>query len=677
MGQDPRAAGAHLRQMRRRVRRLSLAAVWSLGAATAAAQQPTPPTPAAPQSSAAKPSPAKVLPDKVYEDRVIDGLTAPIQDDDAEAEANYNAEGWSRQLRFETRLGQDSFNNQRQHRTAGVALYGLIETPNHGVLSIDGQIASNPSGSTLTLRQRGLPLDGGWFANNEIGVVGSLAPALNQSASRVYVPTYLLQGVSTEWLNPAEGLQLQASSGQPGRIDGSVAGRFEAFSGQVNSAGLQMTEGPWALAARVANARGLSLTSDPALSGGALDASSVQLSARRQMGAESLQANMVSTTSSRLPRVQSGFWADGETREGSVAHSAGLFWLDPGLSWAGQPMASDAAGGYVRSSWQTRQWSAEGGFDLLRAVSDPKRTGIFATGSGRWRYSRSVSVGAGASVRSFSGNAWSTYSELRWQNDWGGSGLRLDLASQTQQRTRQLTLDHDWRVATSWSLATSVTAGQTVFDGQRETLWGTALSLSAPLASDVMVRGNVTLEEAGSGNSRTGINAGLSWRVTPHWSLDGNYNLNRGRTRLTTSIDPLAPPLPFETSTTQSRSVFVALRWEDRAGSRSAPLGGQALQGGGRIEGTVFLDANRNGRQEAGETGPAGVTVYLDNRYAARTDSQGRFSFDFVAVGSHTLTVLRETLPLPWVPAQEQAIPVEVRVRGTLSLNIGVVRSSD
>ena len=32
-----------------------------------------------------------------------------------------------------------------------------------------------------------------------------------------------------------------------------------------------------------------------------------------------------------------------------------------------------------------------------------------------------------------------------------------------------LTLDHDWRVATSWALATSVTAGQTVFDGQRET----------------------------------------------------------------------------------------------------------------------------------------------------------------------------------------------------------------
>ena len=660
--------------MRRRVRKLFLAAMWSLNAATAAAQQIDTPSPSVPVS---RPSIVKTLSDKVYEDRVIDGLTAPLLDDDANDEANYNAEGWSRQLRLETRLGQDTFNNQRQHRSAGVAIYGLIETPNHGALSIDGQIASNPAGSTLTLRQRGLPLDGGWFANNEIGVVGSLAPALNQSASRVYVPTYLLQGLSTEWINPAEGLQVQASSGQPGRIDGSVTGRFEAFSGQVNSAGLQMTEGPWAFAARVANAQGLSLTSDPAVSGGTLDASSVQLSTRRQMGSESLQANMVSTTSSRLPRVQSGFWADGETRQGPVAYSGGLFWLDPGLSWAGQPMAGDAAGGYVRSSMQTRQWSAEGGFDLLRSVSDPKRTGIFATGSGRWRYSRSVSVGAGASLRSFSGNAWSTYSELRWQNDWGGSGLRLDLASQTQQRTRQLTLDHDWRVATSWALATSVTAGQTVFDGQRETLWGTALSLSAPLASDIMVRGNVTLEQAGSGNSRTGVNLGLSWRVTPRWSLDGNYNLNQGRTRLNTSIDPLAPPLPFESSTTQSRSLFVALRWEDRAGSRSAPLGGQALQGGGRIEGRVFLDANRNGRQEAGEAGPAGITVYLDNRYAARTDSQGRFNFDFVAVGSHTLTILRETLPLPWVPAQDQALPVEVRVRDTLQLTIGAVRSTE
>ena len=656
--------------MKRRLGRLSLAALWALLAASAQAQQP----PTAP--SAAR-QPAKALPDKVYEDRVIDGLTAPIQDDAAAADANYNAEGWSRQLRFETRLGQDSFNNQRQSRTVGVAIYGLIETPNHGVLSIDGQLASNPSGSTLTLRQRGLPIDGGWFTNNEIGVIGSLAPALNQTASRVYVPTYLLQGVSTEWLNPAEGLQLQASSGQPGRLDGSVSGRFEAFSGLVNSAGLQVSEGPWAFAARVADARRLALTSDPAQSGGLLDATSVQLSARRQIGTQSLQVNGLSTTSSRSPRTQNGVWADGETQDGPTAYSAGLFWLDPGLSWAGQPMASDAAGGYVRTSMQTRQWSAEGGFDLLRSVSDPQRTGIFATGSGRWRYSRSVSVGAGASVRRFNGNAWSSFSELRWQNDWGGSGLRLELASQTQQRTRLMTLDHDWQVATSWSLATSVTAGQRTFGGQNETLWGTALSLSAPLTSDVSLRGNVALEQAGSGNNRTGINAGLSWRVTPQWSLDANYNLNRGSTRLNTSIDPLAPPLPFENSTTQSRSVYVALRWEDRAGSRSSPLGGLALQGGGRIEGTVFLDANRNGRQEAGETGPVGVTVYLDNRYAARTDSQGRFVFDFVASGNHTLTVLRETLPLPWVPAQDQAIPVEVRVRDNLRLSIGAVRSNE
>ena len=654
--------------MKRRLGRLSLAALWALLAASAQAQQP-------PTALSAARQPAKALPDKVYEDRVIDGLTAPIQDD--AADANYNAEGWSRQLRFETRLGQDTFNNQRQSRTVGVAIYGLIETPNHGVLSIDGQLASNPSGSTLTLRQRGLPIDGGWFTNNEIGVIGSLAPALNQTASRVYVPTYLLQGVSTEWLNPAEGLQLQASSGQPGRLDGSVSGRFEAFSGLVNSAGLQVSEGPWAFAARVADARRLALTSDPAQSGGLLDATSVQLSARRQIGTQSLQVNGLSTTSSRSPRTQNGVWADGETQDGPTAYSAGLFWLDPGLSWAGQPMASDAAGGYVRTSMQTRQWSAEGGFDLLRSVSDPQRTGIFATGSGRWRYSRSVSVGAGASVRRFNGNAWSSFSELRWQNDWGGSGLRLELASQTQQRTRLMTLDHDWQVATSWSLATSVTAGQRTFGGQNETLWGTALSLSAPLTSDVSLRGNVALEQSGSGNNRTGINAGLSWRVTPQWSLDANYNLNRGSTRLNTSIDPLAPPLPFENSTTQSRSVYVALRWEDRAGSRSSPLGGLALQGGGRIEGTVFLDANRNGRQEAGETGPVGVTVYLDNRYAARTDGQGRFVFDFVASGNHTLTVLRETLPLPWVPAQDQAIPVEVRVRDNLRLSIGAVRSNE
>jgi hypothetical protein len=639
-----------------------LALALAIAAAGAAQAQST-------VASDAAPMPA-------YQDRVIEGLKPVIEDADVAAQENYDSSGWARQMRFETRIGQDSFSSAQQRTTGGVALYGLIETPNYGVLSIDGQVGFSPGGSSITLRQRGLALDGGWSVNNAVGVIGSLAPDLTRRPSRVYVPGYLLEGVETEWIQRGQGLQLQASTGQPGRIDGSLIGRFQRLPGTVTSAGAQIDQGPWALAARLAQASGVDATYEPTLTGGLAEARSAQLSLRRESDGKSLQANLISTSTSAPMPTRYGLWIDGEVRNGANNYSGGLFRLDPGLSWAGQPMANDIDGGYIRGAWQTRQWSADASLDLLRSVSNPSSTGTFLTFSGRWRYSHSLSFSAGASARSFNGNAWNTYSEVRWQNGWGSSGLRLDLTYEAGQqvRTQKFTFDQDWQVPTGWALATSVSAGRDTTGGQQQALLAAAASINAPLTSSAMLRGNLTTERVGNNSSRLGINAGLSWRLAPHWSLEGNYNLTQGRAQLSASIDPLATPLPFDAVTTSGRSLFVALRWEESAGSRSAPLGGLPLQGGGRIAGTVFLDANNNGHQEANESGAAGVTIYLDNRYSVRTDAQGQFEFPFVAAGPHAITVLNETLPLPWAVSRSGTTTVEVRIRESRRVDIGVVR---
>ncbi|MCY1367641.1 hypothetical protein D9M69_545850 [compost metagenome] len=119
------------------------------------------------------------------------------------------------------------------------------------------------------------------------------------------------------------------------------------------------------------------------------------------------------------------------------------------------------------------------------------------------------------------------------------------------------------------------------------------------------------------------------------------------------------------------------LRYELQAGSRSVPMGGKPSDGGGRIEGTVYFDANRSGTQEASESGVPGVTVYLDNRYAVRTDTQGRFEFPFVASGPRTVTVRNETLPLPWGVVDEGQAKVDVRLRETTRLSLPVQRSDN
>lgn len=628
----------------------ALALPLSLGMASIGAAQPPPAPPA-------------------YQDRVIEGM-APVIEDEAAA-IPYNPDGWARQMRFETRLGHDAAGFGGRRVTRGVAASGLIETPNHGVLSADVNYADNPAGGSITVRQRGLRLNGGWTVNNELGTIATPAPALTRRPSRVFVPGQLIEGISTEWLNPGSGLQLQASSGQPGRIDGTVVGRLRRLSGTLNDLSVQRTQGAWAVAARVEQANKVSLSN----ASNTFDAESAQLAVRREADDLGLQANLVSTHLNTLSRTRYGLWLDGELKDGPRNYSAGAFWLESDLTWAGQPMASDTAGAYMRGAWQTRQWSAEGTFDVLRSISSPSRSGVFATGSGRWRYSRDVTLGAGFSGRTFNGNATNVFGHVRWANALGNSGLRADVTHELAQRNlRVLTLDHDWPAPVGWAAATSLSVGRaSTREAGEQTLSAAAAALNAPVTSSLVLRGNFTAERTETGDTRTGVNTGLSWRLTPRWTLDGSYNLTRGRTALNPSIDPLAAPLPIASATTNSRTLFLVLRWEDRAGSRSAPLGGRPEDGGGRVEGVVYLDNNRNGRQEASELGAAGVTVMLDGRYTVRTDAQGRFEFPLVAAGERRIEVLNETLPLPWVASTQAPGSVLIQLRDTTRLAIPVV----
>lgn len=162
------------------------------------------------------------------------------------------------------------------------------------------------------------------------------------------------------------------------------------------------------------------------------------------------------------------------------------------------------------------------------------------------------------------------------------------------------------------------------------------------MSASTLLRGHFSTDRTSAGASQFSTSLNVSWRINPRWSLESSYNYARGQGRTVVLIDPLAPPTLLPVSANSSRARPTVLRFEDRAGSRSAPLGGRVLDGGGRIEGTVFLDANRNGRQEANEVSAANATVYLDNLYAVRTDSQGRFESPFVSAGPHVVTVLNE-----------------------------------
>ena len=64
-----------------------------------------------------------------------------------------------------------------------------------------------------------------------------------------------------------------------------------------------------------------------------------------------------------------GSWVDGSIVEGHIQQSAGLFRIDPNMTWGNQLIANDAEGGYYRFDYQSRQWMTDVGLDEVRSVS--------------------------------------------------------------------------------------------------------------------------------------------------------------------------------------------------------------------------------------------------------------------------------------------------------------------
>lgn len=626
----------------------------------------------------AEPAAAQAEPAEPYQDRVLVDLppdTPPVDQGMAR-----NPAGWPRMVRLESRLRKDSSAEQLQSRQ-NPYLYGVVETPNLGVFSVDGEIGPGRGLGSMTLRQGEMPLANGWWANHELGLVYTASLPLSRKPSRVYVPSAFVRGFRGEWAQRGEEFLAQASVGEPGWIDSTVNNTFQGNGGRRVAAGLQWgglapmpsAREAWATAVQVESGRALSLApagplGDPQTPG-RLDADSVFLAARHDAPDSKLQVNALRSQSNGEHASTQGLWLDTSWGNDRRQQSAGLYWLAPGLNWAGMPMASDLAGVYARRVWQERQWSAEGSIDWLRSIEQPQRQGYYATGAARWRVNKLHQIGGGLSVRRYAGAGWSSFLDWRWKNPWGLGGVRWDQSRLgPQSKDQQLTLDQDWNVVRGWGLSSSVSVARA--DGQAQL--GAGLNLAVPLSTYASARADLNSGLSGSNGRHLNLALGLNWRVTRDWQLDAQYTRYSGKMPLL-SLDPLAPPLPPMRLDTWS--LYVVLRFEWQAGSAVAPLGGRARDGGGRIEGTVYLDANRNGRQDADEPGAAGVQVYLDNRYAVRTDARGRYEFALVAAGAHTVSVRNDSLPLPWGIVGDGQARVDVGLRSGVNADFPVQRT--
>lgn len=607
-----------------------------------------------------------------YEDRLIDGgALAPELEFDQPA--NHNPDGLPRAMRltlFRTQMGGVRADGRIEN---GLIYSTFAETANHGVWSFDGALSFDARG-IATYWQRDIPFDDGWRANLFAGMSNPLGIGLISSQTRFLLPATSLLGAGTQWQQRG-GLEVNASAGSIGAYTGLRVPEFKQTGGSIASAGAQWQAAPGLylgaqmLATRDAIDFWHAGAEDPRVSSASVYAGAAWL----QPGART-QLNLLSSHSGREDRV--GAWLDYSERSGRYDQQAGLFRLPTGLRWGQQPVASNLQGGYYRATYQSRQWLASGGIDLTTPVAGTGSTITFLTGNLRHQWSSELGVGGGANLRQGGGQtAWSASAYLDRALPWVSLRQQIDVAHSGTRSDVQVNLDQSWQTRLGTRLSTAVFAGQ-----ERDDQFGSArrIGVAAYGGADLIARMSLdgSARWAQFSGSRTGhdtsANVALNWRPVPELVLGLNYYESYGSQRLPLVVDsPIQlPTLPVAFSQ-RDRGVYLSLTYEQTAGTAFVPLGGAARDGAGRVAGTLFLDANHDGQMNAGEGVAPNVTVLLDGRYAARTDSRGNFEFPAVAPGRHHLVVVQDNLPLPWTLKDEGRVEFDVRVRETARVEVG------
>lgn len=636
-----------------------------------------------------------------YVDRVLDTGAQADAGQDADVQA-YDAQGWPRSLRLDYALS--STRGPSASLSRAIAFSGFLDTPEHGALSLSANLISSQtdggdpaapasvgaSGTTWRIDQRALPLEGGWLASHSAGDINTVTPRLARGTGRIFLPTTPIAGAAGQWTR-GDQVDLNAAAGRTGLFSGldangfdsSAGGRLASAGGQVRLDGDRASDSRLDAAWQVVDARDIpgsasagaqairsvwsSLAWEGAAPwGGGMARGQAQDSVALRPGGLRLQANWLQSSAS-LDGSAAGAWIDGAWRTALLQNTAGVFHFQPGLRWGPTVAASDLRGAYWRAEMSARQWQAGWSTELSRSVSGLYGASGFGSLFGRYRLDTRNTVGATLSLRTGSGAAQSL--QLSWDrgSDWGRTQWRGDLMRAPGARNLFVGVDHAWPLAAPMAFATSLGWQRGIAAGAVDSTawtWG-LLSSYSPSSGFSM---NASLRGAqGNGASALFANIGAVWQLQPGWSLVARYSEARGQdpqslqvvSALTAAtLTPLAPA-------PASRSLQLVLRYEARAGSASVPLGGAPGAGAGRLSGTVYFDADNNGRRDASEGGAANVTVVLDRRFVARTDAQGRYEFPAVVAGEHLIQVQPDNVPLPWSPVAREPVKTTVLVRGS------------
>jgi hypothetical protein len=644
-------------------------------------------------------------PATAYVDRVLETGPQAEQAPDGEAET-VNPEGWARSLRLDYSLSSQKGPSSSLSRS--IQFSGYLDTPNYGALSVAGSLNSQrvdglPGGRSSAsgrgswrVDQRAMPLDGGWMADHSAGDLSTSSPPMARSLGRIFLPFIPVSGLAGHWYL-GDAVDLNASTGNPGLFTGIDTNGFSPSAGRVSSAGGQVQlEGQrnglsrTEAAVQMVDARNIadpgsasgfsarSLWTALAWEGVAPWASTFTPGRTDPIALRSgglrIQGNWMESSSNAGDRAVGG-WLDAAWRTDWLQNSGGIYYLEPNLRWGSTNAASDLKGGYWRADTSARRWNLGWTVEASDSVSGQSGRSVFGNIYGRYSLDMRNTVGATLSLRNGSGSGQSVQMSWDHTSQWGQTQWRGNVQRAGAIRTMFAGVDQAWALPLPFALSTSLGVEQSRGAGVTASVrsWGllAAYAPTSQLNVDASLRG-----AHGASSDALNANIGVSWRYNLNWSLIGRYTEARGQDPQSAQIvsaltaATLEPVIP----TPASRSLQLILRYEDRAGTVSAPLGGAPGTAAGALRGTIFFDADNNGRRDASETGSPNITVVLDRRFVAKTDGQGRYEFPWVAAGGHVLQIQTDNVPLPWSPVQRDPIPVSVVVRSTTTADFALQR---
>jgi hypothetical protein len=617
-----------------------------------------------------------------YRDRIIDADNLPQLASD---EDNEDLEqGLPRSFHSEL-IANTSTQNGQKTRETGIVVGGFWDTENWGSFSAEAlAFRGNPTNAgeqwrgSASLWQRGLQMPGGWSVNNGLGVLNTSLPPLLREQYRFFLPSTPMLGASSEWRQRESSLQLQASLGRGGVYSGARLSGFEFGEGSLASLGAQWEWSPeWSGAASflltddriVPNNQGL-----PQFQNG--ETRALVVANRWQGEQDSFTFNLQASENNNNDAL--GAWLDARTERGSLTHRYGAFYLQPDLAWGAFPINNDVRGAYYRLDYQRARWSWNAGLDRVSSISRNGFDGWYGNTFIRYQANPKLGYGGGISKRETDGSnaqALQVYADMRSRS--GQTRLQYDQANDDANNDSwQVLVDHSLPLREGARLSLSLGFGELSYDNEAPSQSTTLAAYGGfDLGDNISIDGTVraTHNDGVDASHTVDANLCMRWQMSSHWSLMSNLSQTAGTRRSPFILDPLGNTALLQSSA-RDRSLYLSLRYEFNAGKSAMLLGADTISasgGSGNVVGSVFLDENKDNTRGANELPAANITVVLDDRYIARTDEQGRFRFDRVSVGEHTVTIVPDNLPLPWFideEAIEQKVTVEVREQSNLDI---------